>query len=124
MKKLFDFNDIGKKIKHLAKWLCWVEIILIWIASLIALGVLLANEFTQKLFWVPLLTALIAPLIIWIKSWLAYAFGDMVDNIACLRQKFCAEDIAETTEKIKTERKNETKGKDVEIDAPASRMTT
>ena len=99
MNKLFDFADIGKKIKHFVKWFCWVEIALVWIASLVALGILLANNETMKLFWVPLLAGIVTPCVIWVKSWLAYAFGDVVDNVASLKQKYCTEDDVTPAEK-------------------------
>lgn len=50
--EIFNFNNIGGKIKNLAKWSCWI----------------------------PLVSAIVLPFLIWISSWILYAFGELVEN--------------------------------------------
>ena len=76
----FNFDDIGTKIKNFAKWSCWIEIILVWIAAIITFIVLIADDWTAYLCWIPLVSAIVLPFLIWISSWILYAFGELVEN--------------------------------------------
>ena len=42
--EIFNFDNIGGKIKNLAKWSCWITILLIWVAAPIAFIVLVSDE--------------------------------------------------------------------------------
>ena len=75
---IFNFKNIGKKIKNLTKWSCWITILLIWIAAPIAFIALVAND--ADLCWIPLVGAIVAPFFIWIGCWTLYAFGELVDK--------------------------------------------
>ena len=107
MKDKFNFNDIGKKIKTFTRWACWIGIVLVWIAAFISFCILISDEYLARLCWIPLLYAIVAPFVIWIGSWLTYAFGDMVDNIASLKKQFCT-DTVEAVEKTATDDNKET----------------
>ncbi len=76
--EIFNFDNIGRKIKNLAKWSCWITILLIWIAAPITLIVLLSEE--PALFWIPLVSAIVGSVSIWIGSWAMYAFGEFVER--------------------------------------------
>ena len=78
--EIFNFDNIGQKIKSLTKWSCWITILLIWIAAPIAFIVLVADDWTAYLCWIPLVAAIVGPIIVWIGSWTMYAFGELVDN--------------------------------------------
>ena len=80
--QIFNFNDVGQKIKNLAKWSCWITILLIWIVSPISFFVLLSDRWTVELCWIPILTAFVGPIIVWIGSWFLYAFGEITRGIA------------------------------------------
>lgn len=97
MKELFNFRDIGKKIKKIAKWSCWVEIVLLWIASPILLLVLLADGYMLEAFWV-FVFGILGAFAIWVGYWLLYAFGDLVDNITYLRKQICPNVVEEDEE--------------------------
>lgn len=79
---IFNFENIGKKIKNLTKWLCWITILLTWIVALVAFFGLLANDYTAKLCWIPVVVAIVASFFIWISSWAIYAFGELVDKVS------------------------------------------
>ena len=87
LSRIFNFDNIGGKIKNLAKWSCWIEILLIWISAPITMIVLLCDRYTAEFFWIPLVSALVGPIFIWIGSWAMYAFGEAVEDIHALRSK-------------------------------------
>ena len=76
--KLFNFDNIGKKIKNFTKWYCWIMIILCWIAAIVGFIILLDES--EEVAFLPLIGGLVAPFIIWIGSWVMYAFGELVDK--------------------------------------------
>ena len=97
--EIFNFDNIGGKIKNLAKWSCWITILLIWVAAPIAFIVLVSDDWTAELCWIPLVGAIIAPIFVWIGSWVMYAFGEFVEDIHAMRNK----EGATTEEKVKRE---------------------
>ena len=105
--EIFNFDNIGGKIKNLAKWSCWITILLIWVAAPIAFIVLVSDGWTAELCWIPLVGAIIGPVFIWIGSWTMYAFGEFVEDTHAMRNTYypIAEEQAnrETEEKAKHE---------------------
>ena len=93
------FRNIGKKIKTLAKVLCWIGIIggVVSGLSLIAIGAsgigINVNNGTSYNFVtgtgviiVGIVLLIVLPLLAWVSSFMLYGFGDMVDNVAELKQ--------------------------------------
>ncbi len=80
----FNFDDIGQKIKNVAKWSCWVEIVLVWIGAAISFIVFLSDDYLWYLLWIPFVAAIFGPFIIWLSYWMLYAFGELVDNSAII----------------------------------------
>ena len=68
------FDNIGKKLKGLAKWTFIVEAI----AAIIG-GIIVIVEEDEV---IGLLLLFLGPVIAWISSWVLYAFGELVDK-AC-----------------------------------------
>lgn len=66
---VFNFDNIGQKIKSFAKWSCWISILLIWIAAPICFLILVADEYTAWLSWISLVAAGVWPVIVWVNSW-------------------------------------------------------
>ena len=85
--ELFNFDNIGSKIKNWTKWACWINILLIWIASPILFIVFLSDRWLSELCWIPIVVALIGPVLIWVESWFFYAFGEFVEDIHAMRNK-------------------------------------
>lgn len=93
------FKNIGKKIKTLAKVVCWLGIIggIISGLSLIAVGaagsgiIVNANGSASFVGGMALIIAgvillVLLPLLAWVSSFMLYGFGDMVDNVSELKQ--------------------------------------
>ena len=87
MSGIFNFENIGSKIKNLAKWSCWITILLIWIAAPITFIVLVSDDWTAELCWIPLVGAIVGPIFVWVGSWTMYAFGEFVEDIHAMRNK-------------------------------------
>ena len=85
--EIFNFDYIGGKIKNLAKWSCWITILLTWIAAPIAFIVLVSDEWTAEFFWIPLVGAIVGPVLVWVEIWVLYAFGEFVEDIHAIRDK-------------------------------------
>ena len=71
------FDNIGRKIKTLAKVLCWLGII----GSEIAAIVMINSRYTETQItgWITLFAG---PLVSWISSFTLYALGEIADNSA------------------------------------------
>ena len=81
--------EIGGKIKNLAKWSCWITILLIWIAAPISFIILVSDDWTAELCWIPLVGAIVGPIFVWLGSWAMYAFGEFVEDVtACPQVEF------------------------------------
>ena len=78
------YNNIGRKIKALAKVLALVGVILCVLGGIgtIILGILSNNSMTIIISIIGgLATALIGSLIVWIESWLLFGFGEIIDKL-------------------------------------------
>lgn len=71
---MFHYNNIGGKIKGLAKFLFGIQVITIVIGGLI----LVAQG--NDSFVTGLLIILFGPIIAWISSWFLYGFGQLIEN--------------------------------------------
>ena len=98
---IFNFDNIGAKIKSLAKWSCWISILLIWIAAPIFLILLASQKWSAGLWWIPVVGAILGPIFIWIGSWVMYAFGQFVEDTHAVRNKYYP--AAEEKAKLKAE---------------------
>ena len=83
---LFNFHDIGKKIKNLTKWSCWVLIVLCWIGAVIAFFVAAAEDEAGIGFGYLLLFGGVTPFLIWIGSWMTYGFGELIDKVSQIEE--------------------------------------
>lgn len=122
--EFFNFDNIGGKIKNLAKWSCWITILLIWIAAPIAFIALVADDWTAYLCWIPLVGAIVGPIFVWVGSWVMYAFGEFVEDVHAIRNKegTTAEEKARREEALRLKREAEEKAK-CEAEEKARRET-
>ena len=98
--KLFDFDNIGQKIKNFTKWACWITILLIWIAAaILVVAALIAKE---KHVWVVPIASAVASFVVWVGSWGMYAFGELVQRIINIDRKMCFV-VEESTEQAAEE---------------------
>ena len=91
------YDNIGGKIKGLAKTMFIVEAI----GAVIMGIVLLATD--DDLIFAGLLTLFCGPIIAWVSSWVLYAFGELVEDIHAMRNKHYP--IAEEQANLETEEK-------------------
>lgn len=95
------FENIGSKIKTLAKVLCWIGII----ASVITAIVLWADE----LVGIGFIVLVGGSLLSWIGSFFAYGFGELVSNVNMMNNLMNGKEIEASTEIIsRHEEKSET----------------
>ena len=74
------FDDIGGKIKGLVKWSFALEAILVVVAGIVAmLDCLFSGRFL--LFLLIPFAAVAALAVLWVGSWVMYAFGEMVQRV-------------------------------------------
>lgn len=78
---MFDFlyDDIGGKIKRMAKWTFIVEAI-----GAIITGIALAIDNYEGGY---ILISIFGPIVAWVSSWVLYAFGELVEDIHAMRKK-------------------------------------
>ena len=71
---MFHYDNIGGKIKGLAK----VAFIVEAIAAVLSGLVMFAED--DDMFLIALLVAIVGPIVAWVGSWLLYGFGQLVEN--------------------------------------------
>ena len=79
------FDNIGGKIKSLAKAIFIIETIICIIAGLVML-----TEGSDDLMIAGIVTMIVGPLAAWVSSWLLYGFGELIEKTT---------EIAENTRK-------------------------
>lgn len=91
------FKNIGKKIKKLAQFVCWIGIVCCVITGIVLL-ILSTKNF--RVFFIPgLLVLILGPVIMWIGSWVLYSWGDTVDNVQALKEKLCGKNTTDNSTK-------------------------
>ena len=121
--EIFNFDNIGGKIKNWAKWIFIVEAIgsIITGISLMAS----ASDIDDILFMTGILTIFLGPIIAWVSSWILYAFGQLVEDIHAMRKKYypMAEEQANREAEERAKREAEAKAKH-EAELKAQREAT
>lgn len=77
------YDNIGNKIKSLAKTIFIVEAICTVIAGI----ALLATD--DDFILIGLLTLFCGPIVAWVSSWILYAFGELVEDVHAIRVINC-----------------------------------
>ena len=104
IQSIFNFDNIGTKIKNLTKWSCWITILLVWIAAAVVtvFGLVYGEWYAPFVCFVP---AVVASFIIWIGSWSMYAFGEFVEKTTVIERNTRGETVkSETQAQIDNER--------------------
>ena len=70
------FNNIGGKIKALAKVLCWIGIV----CSVISGIAMMLSQQTDQGVLAGIVTIIVGCLVSWIGSFFAYGFGQLIEN--------------------------------------------
>ena len=94
------YDNIGKKLKGLAKAMCIIETI----GGVIAGIVMMADGGDEEIFIGFLIMAL-SFFVAWVSSWFLYGFGELVDKVTDIeRNTRSGERKSETQAKIDSER--------------------
>ena len=83
--QIFNFDNIGAKIKNFVKWSCWITILLIWIALPIVCIFLIADSWPAYTSLLAVIGAMVSSVLVWLGSWVIYAFGELTEDIHALR---------------------------------------
>ena len=73
---MFNYHDIGKKIKGLAKITFIVESIA---SVIIGICTLIEMDFDSL---APIAIIICGPFVAWVGSWLLYGFGEIIDKLS------------------------------------------
>ena len=93
------FDNIGGKIKGLAKAIFYVEAVAAFIA-----GIVIMSEGDEMILF-GLLIWVVGPLVAWVSSWFLYGFGEIIDKLCAIeRNTRGGERKSEAQEKIDSER--------------------
>lgn len=68
------YDNIGGKIKGLAKWVCIIGSIIMAISGMVCMG--LGEDFIP----VGILLLILGPVLCWISSWILYGFGELIEK--------------------------------------------
>ena len=71
---MFNYDNIGGKIKGLAKAAFIVEAI-----AAVLSGIVMFIE-DDDMFLLAVLVAVVGPIVAWVGSWLLYGFGQLIEN--------------------------------------------
>ena len=73
------YDNIGRKIKLLAKFLFGLEAAISMVSAVYYIFEGITENITG-LFWLGLLILFIGPLCAWISTWLLYGFGELIES--------------------------------------------
>ena len=77
---MYNYDNIGRKIKNCAKWSFIVAAVTAVIAGFFIMGL------DEDMIIVGLLVILFGPLLAWVSSWLMYGYGQLIENSDIIAQ--------------------------------------
>ena len=84
------YENIGGKIKTLAKVICWIEIIACVVGGIVLCCIGSQSYDSVVLSGVALM--LLGPLFSWVGSFLLYGYGDMISRVQSIEEKLNGSD--------------------------------
>lgn len=75
------FDNIGSKIKGLARVITWIGIVASVIAGIAQMSM---SHFSGGLVFSGILTMVLGSLLAWVSSFIVYGFGELVENSAAV----------------------------------------
>lgn len=82
---LFGFDNIGTKLKNLAKWGFRVETVLLWGVCVWVLVATLAKQQPASQIFMACTAAAVGPFVLWFVNLFPYAFGELVESMVRVR---------------------------------------
>ncbi len=84
------FDNIGKKIKTLAKTICYIGIAACIIAAIAIFAIASDMMYgAETLMGIGFAVLIVGPLVFWIGSFSLYGFGELIDNSQEIKEKLC-----------------------------------
>ncbi len=80
---MFNYDNIGGKIKNWAQWIFIVEAI-----SAVIGGIYIIIDSEFELILIGLLLAVLGPFAAWVTSWLLYGYGQMIENSDIMAEEY------------------------------------
>lgn len=101
------FNNIGKKIKALAKVICWIQIV-IYIITAIVMFIIASDTYTEGLYIaIAFAFLIIGPFFAWLSSFFIYGFGELIDKACEIERNTRGGEIKSNTQiQLDNERKS------------------
>ncbi|MBQ2760207.1 MAG: hypothetical protein IJE93_10605 [Clostridia bacterium] len=95
------YNNIGKKIKGLAKIVVYAGISVCVIGGIATIFILSDNYYTKDFAFIGLIIALVGSLLCWLSGFFIYGFGELVDQTQEINIKLTlSENKSDTKEKL------------------------
>lgn len=80
MRRFIVFNNIGKKIKGLSKFICWIGIISSIITAIVMFLLAWDWGYTEYTI-IGVVVLIVGSLLSWISSFFSYGFGELIDKV-------------------------------------------
>ena len=100
------YDNIGRKIKDLAKTICLLEAFAAIIAGMIVIGTFADAKDGTGMIGIGILIMLVGSLLAWISSWLLYGFGELIEKTSnieiYLRPQSYKEPLADRIKKLES----------------------
>ena len=79
---MFSYDNIGEKIKGLARWAFAIEAI----SAVIGGFVLMVQD--EDMIPIGLLVVVFGPIVAWVSSWLLYGYGQLIENSDIIAEEY------------------------------------
>mgnify|MGYP003310986086 CR=1 FL=1 len=84
------YNNIGRKIKGLAKIIAYGGIVLCIIGGLSAFFILSDEYYTEDIAFIGIIVAVVGSIMCWLSGFFVYGFGELVDQTQQINAKLSA----------------------------------
>ena len=82
------FNNIGGKIKALAKVMCWIGIVMSVLSGIMTIVAGASSYDATSAIVSGVVIIIVGPLLSWIGSFFTYGFGELVENSQYLKKNY------------------------------------
>ena len=111
----FNFENVGEKIKSIAKVLFWILSVIVWVACIV--GIIIAGEYEPAWLLMPIGIAILWPLLMWVYSLFIYGFGEIISKLDVIsaNTKVVKDDLNSKSKQTQTNHQNIEKELDIKI---------
>ena len=83
------FQNIGEKIKMLAKVVCWVGIVGCVIGGIVLCAVGADSDEGGLMIGLGITLMILGPLVSWVGCFVLYGYGDLISRVRSIEEKLC-----------------------------------